>query len=123
MSPTILLEKDGSVKMAVGVSGGPTILSAIVQVIISILDFNLDTYNAINTPRFHSQPPNEAVDMEEGVVRIILDALIMKGHEFKVTKLRADGHTIGNVQVVQVGPNGELLAASDNRKLGKPAGF
>lgn len=124
MAPTILLDKETKlVKMVVGASGGPTILSSIIQVIVSIQDFHLDTYNAVNMPRFHVQPPLEHVLMEPGIVKVILDGLKSRGHVFELTKLLADGHSIGNVQVVRVNNQNILEAASDGRKHGKPAGY
>lgn len=123
MAPTILLDNDRNVKMVVGASGGPTILSSIVQVIVSIQDFHLDTYNAVNMPRFHLQPPVEHVQMEAGIVKVILEGLKSRGHVFELTKPLADGHSIGNVQVIRVNDQNILEAASDGRKQGKPAGF
>jgi gamma-glutamyltranspeptidase/glutathione hydrolase/leukotriene-C4 hydrolase len=122
-APTILLDKEDNVRMVIGGSGGPTILSSIIQVIVSIHNFHLDTYNSVNMPRFHTQPPHPQIYMEEGIVRIILEGLKSRGHEFQLTSTLVDGHSIGNVQVVRVTEKNILEAASDKRKNGEPSGY
>ena len=59
MTPTIL-EKDGNLFMVLGTPGGSTIITAVFQTIINIIDFDMSIEQAVNSPRFHHQwYPNE----------------------------------------------------------------
>ena len=55
MSPTIVLDPEGNSLMTVGAAGGSRIITAVLQVIISVVDHNLDIQDAINLGRTHSQ--------------------------------------------------------------------
>ena len=55
MSPTIVLDPEGNSLMTVGAAGGSRIITAVLQVIISVVDHNLNVQDAINLGRTHSQ--------------------------------------------------------------------
>ena len=55
MSPTVLLDATGRVKLVTGSPGGPTIISSIAQMISNIVDFNMDIGSATAAPRLHHQ--------------------------------------------------------------------
>ena len=55
MSPTIVLDPDGTPLMTVGAAGGSRIITTVLQVIISVIDHNLNVQDAINFGRTHSQ--------------------------------------------------------------------
>lgn len=124
MSPTLLLE-DGAggptVRMAVGASGGPKIISGTLQAILNATVFQMDAGGAVGSWRFHHQwKPNELLfeprAEQEPYLRWVLTDL---GHEAKV---RRTGLAVGVVQMVTRGSDGVLEAASDPRKGGRPAG-
>jgi gamma-glutamyltranspeptidase / glutathione hydrolase len=54
MSPT-LLSKNGQAFLLLGSPGGPRIISAILEVIVNIVDFAMDLQSAVDAPRFHHQ--------------------------------------------------------------------
>jgi gamma-glutamyltranspeptidase/glutathione hydrolase len=54
MSPTIIV-KDSRPIMALGGAGGPTIITAVLQVMVNVLDFQMDLAQAMSHPRFHHQ--------------------------------------------------------------------
>jgi gamma-glutamyltranspeptidase/glutathione hydrolase len=54
MSPTILV-KGAKPVMALGGAGGPTIITAVLQVIVNVLDLGMDLPKAMSSPRFHHQ--------------------------------------------------------------------
>jgi gamma-glutamyltranspeptidase/glutathione hydrolase len=59
MSPTIVL-KDGKPILALGAAGGPTIISAVVMELVSMLDLGMSPAEAVAAPRIHHQWfPNE----------------------------------------------------------------
>ena len=46
---------DGKLFMTVGSPGGPRIITAVLQVILNVVDFGMDLQEAIDAPTFHSQ--------------------------------------------------------------------
>jgi gamma-glutamyltranspeptidase/glutathione hydrolase len=54
MAPTIVL-KDGGVEMVLGSPGGPRIITAIVQIILNVIDYGMDAQEAVDAPRLHEQ--------------------------------------------------------------------
>ena len=116
MSPTIVLE-DGRPVAIAGASGGPRIISGTLQVLLSALVFGDDAGQAVSRPRLHHQWQPDEVRVETSWT----DEATLKG-------LRARGHTlvsyekpVGVVQAIVV-KDGQITAASDPRKGGRPAG-
>ena len=54
MAPTIVL-KNGSVEMVLGSPGGPRIITAIVETILNMVDYNMNAQEAVDAPRVHQQ--------------------------------------------------------------------
>jgi len=65
MSPTIVLRGSRPV-MALGGAGGPAIITAVLQVVVNVLDFKMDLVEAISVPRFHHQYLPDALIVEQG---------------------------------------------------------
>src|SRR5204863_2453614 len=55
MSPTIVLDRDGSLLLAVGSRGGPRIITSTSQVILNVLDSHMILSDAMSAPRLHHQ--------------------------------------------------------------------
>lgn len=57
MSPTLVfdMQRGGRIAFALGGSGGPTIVSSVIQVLVDVLDLQLDPQVAVNLPRVHVQ--------------------------------------------------------------------
>jgi len=55
MSPTIIIDSEGTPILTIGAAGGSRIITAVLQTIISVVDHNLNIQEAIDTPRTHSQ--------------------------------------------------------------------
>ena len=55
MSPTIIIDSEGTPILTIGAAGGSRIITAVLQTIISIVDHDLNIQEAIDTPRTHSQ--------------------------------------------------------------------
>jgi len=116
MSPTIVLEEGRPIAIA-GASGGPRIISGTLQVLLSALVFGDDAGQAVARPRLHHQWQPDEVRLETSWS----DNATLKG-------LRERGHTlvsyknpVGVVQAIIV-KDGQITAASDPRKGGRPAG-
>ncbi len=105
--------------MTVGASGGSSIISSVLQVIMNVIAFQKDISTAIFMPRFHHQLIPDYLMVEHEYPSDIVEALRAKGHDVVVQPLSA---TFSAVQAI-VEENGILYAASDPRKLGTPAGY
>src|SRR4029078_9908297 len=55
MTPTIVLRKDGTPWFAFGASGGPRIISAVMQVIVDVIDHGINIDMALDSPPLHHQ--------------------------------------------------------------------
>ncbi len=68
MSPTIVL-KDGKPVLLTGSPGGSRIISAVLQVIVDVLDYHMDVAAAVAAPRLHNQWLPDVVRVEHGFRR------------------------------------------------------
>ena len=114
MTPTLVLDAEGDVVMAVGASGGSFIISATLQVILDVLVFDMDPQEAVAAPRFHHQWAPDTLFLEPDFPRDVVVNLQARGHEVTVR----DGFS--SVQVVVAGPE-HLEGGADPRKGGWPA--
>jgi len=114
MTPTILL-RDGRVHMVVGASGGPAIITGVLQAITGVVDFGRDASTAVAAPRIHHQWIPNTLHLEPGFPPESASGLLARGHTLSEKPKRSV------VQAIVV--RGENLeAASDPRKGGAPAG-
>ena len=65
MSPTIVL-KDGKPVLVTGSPGGSRIISAVLQVVVDVLDYKMDVAAAVAAPRVHHQWMPDEVRVERG---------------------------------------------------------
>jgi gamma-glutamyltranspeptidase/glutathione hydrolase len=122
MSPTILLSDDGRVKLMAGGSGGPRIITGVLQVILNAVVFGMPADQAVASPRFHHQWWPDRLDLEPAPEKGSAGPLAPIESE-----LRAKGHEVGtakDVAAIQLilGLDGGYDGASDPRKGGRPAG-
>jgi len=113
MSPTIVL-KDGKPVLVTGTPGGSRIISAVLQVVVNVLDYRMDVAAAVAAPRVHHQWMPDDVRVERGFPEETLDALRTKGHRV----IEPLGQTSANS--IAITPNG-LLGAPDPRTRGAEA--
>lgn len=82
MSPTIVLDKDGSVLLVVGAAGGPTIITAVTQVILNVIEHGMTLADAMRAPRMHHQSLPDQIRVESaGFDARMIDGLRAMGHE------------------------------------------
>jgi gamma-glutamyltranspeptidase/glutathione hydrolase len=113
MSPTIVL-KDGKPVLVTGSPGGSRIISAVMQVIVNVLDYHMDVAAAVAAPRVHHQWLPDEVRVEHGFSDDTLAALRAKGHRI----VEPLGSTSANsIAVTDKG----LLGAPDPRSRGAAA--
>ena len=83
MTPTIVLRKDGSPWFALGARGGPRIITAVLQSVINMIDYDMNIQQAIDAPRIHQQWfPDEIVYEPLGMSPDTLDILQGYGQKF-----------------------------------------
>ncbi|MCH8251500.1 MAG: gamma-glutamyltransferase [Planctomycetes bacterium] len=115
MSPTIVL-KDDRPFLLLGASGGPRIISSVLNVMLNVLDAGMTLEEAVAAPRMHHQwQPNE-VYFDMAPLRTRVTALEARGH---VVSQRRRGGVIQ--AILRVGD--KWVGASDPRKGGRPAGY
>jgi gamma-glutamyltranspeptidase/glutathione hydrolase len=113
MSPTIVL-KDGKPVLVTGSPGGSRIISAVLQVVVDVLDYKMDVAAAVAAPRVHHQWMPDEVRVERGFPDEVLAGLRAKGHKV----IEPVGQT--SVNSIAVTPHG-LLGAPDPRTRGAAA--
>jgi gamma-glutamyltranspeptidase/glutathione hydrolase len=82
MSPTIVL-RDGKPSLVVGTPGGSQIITAVLQVILNVIDYGMTVQEAVDAPRIHQQWLPETTRAESFALppdaRAALEAM---GHRF-----------------------------------------
>ena len=113
MSPTIVM-KDGKAVLVTGSPGGSRIISAVLQIIVDVLDYDMDIAAAVAAPRLHHQWLPDEVRIERGFADDTLAGLRAKGHRV----IEPLGYSSANS--IAVTANG-LLGAPDPRTRGAEA--
>lgn len=115
MTPTIVM-KDGEVWLVLGTPGGSTIITTVAQVMMNIIDFGMEPFEAVAASRYHHQWSPDLVYCEKGVFSDQMRAgLEKKGHELKERSL------IGDVQLIMK-DGSTLTGVSDPRRGGLSRG-
>jgi gamma-glutamyltranspeptidase/glutathione hydrolase len=126
MTPTILLDDAGRVRLVAGASGGPRIISATALAILNVVLYDDSAAVALARPRFHHQWQPDILFMEPPFFTPgptpdapgIAAEMAARGHEVR----RRNG--IAAVQLIRrTRDQLQWDAASDPRKGGRPAGF
>lgn len=81
MSPTLVLSDDG-LAIATGSGGSNRIRSAVLQVLVNLLDFGLDMGEAVEQPRIHFEA--ELLNLESGLSQTTIEQLIKAFPEHKL---------------------------------------
>lgn len=116
MTPTIVL-KNNKPFLILGAPGGSTITTAVLQVILNCIDFDMDIQRAIDMPRFHHQFLPDEINFEYlGAANDVKDNLRSLG--FTIGK----NITIGRVEGIMIKEN-IMYGAADPRGHGIALGF
>lgn len=116
MTPTIVTQGARPV-LTLGGSGGPTIITGVLQVELNVLDFHLAPAEAVAEPRIHEQAAPDLVLVESTLAPETVKGLQGMGYKVKVV------HFFGAVNAIQIAPDGTLKGAFDERKGGGVAGY
>jgi gamma-glutamyltranspeptidase / glutathione hydrolase len=110
MTPTIVL-KDGKPVLVTGSPGGSRIITAVLQVIVNVLDRKLPIAEAVAQPRLHQQWWPDEVLVEPGFSPDLIRALEARGHRVVQTLPPTSANSI---LVTSSG----FVGAADNRSRG-----
>ena len=117
MTPTIVLA-NGKLYLVSGAEGGPTIITNVVNMLMSVVDFGVDIQEAVNAPRFHHQWMPDELHLEDRISPDTARLLQSKGHKIEIERFWGDSECIA------IDPKtGERLGASDGRHNGKAVGY
>ena len=114
MTPTIVL-KDGKPFLITGSPGGSRIISAVLQVIVNVIDFHMPVDKAVSAPRLHNQWQPDETLVEPGFAPNALDALTVRGQIIVPTQ------PFGSTNSIEVMTDGHVVGAADTRTRGSLA--
>ncbi len=116
MTPTIVLKKNKPF-MVVGTPGGTTIPTSVFQSIVNVIDFGMNTEDAVDKPKFHHQWLPDTVYLEKGFNENTERKLKNMGYK---TEMRS---AIGRTELIKVLPDGKFEAAADIRGDDSVSGY
>ena len=102
MSPIIVTDKAGRVRLVVGSRGGPRIIAYVVKVLVAVLDWEMTAADAVALPNFvHT---GNALELEAGTrLEALAPSLRAMGHEVDIAMLTSGLHA---VEWTEAGPAG-----------------
>jgi gamma-glutamyltranspeptidase/glutathione hydrolase len=119
MSPTMLLDERGRLRLLVGSPGGTRIIGFVAQSIVGVVDWNLDVQQAVAAPHFLAE--EGPIEIEEGTaIAAHEQALEALGHTGAVNDMNSGLHAIaiehtrrGRILFGGVDPRREGVALGD----------
>lgn len=124
MSPTVVLNEDGSPFMVLGTPGGARIFASVAQVISRVIDHNIPLHDAISIPKIWNNGGANNLQYENAlkgyedyaVTDETLANLVEMGHGDITTAAS------GAVQAIEFLEDGTLYGTADPRQDGKAVG-
>jgi gamma-glutamyltranspeptidase/glutathione hydrolase len=116
MTPTIVL-KDGKPFLVTGSPGGSRIITAVLQVVVDVIDRGMDIASAESAPRIHNQWMPDQVFAEPGVSPDLIAALQARGDKVVPTG------KFTSVNSIVVTPDGFAGAADPRTRGGLAVGY
>ena len=111
MTPTIVVDDSGQIRIATGSPGGPTIINSVLHTVLQAAYFGVSVHDAVAAPRFHHQWKPEVLQLERSLssARASLSAM---GYETAVRSL-------GDVHAGSWNRTGGVTMSSDPRGTGE----
>jgi gamma-glutamyltranspeptidase/glutathione hydrolase len=110
MTPTIVL-KNGKPVLVTGSPGGSRIITAVLQVLLNVINHHMTIAEAVQAPRIHHQWLPDETMVEAGVPAEMVKALEARGHKVRVWP------PFTSAPSILVTPDG-LIGAADTRTRG-----
>jgi gamma-glutamyltranspeptidase/glutathione hydrolase len=109
MTPTIV-EKNGELFLVLGAPGGSTIITAVLQTFLNLVEYGMPLADAVDAPRFHHQwLPDVILHEEKALANGVKDSLANKGYRLREVEYMAV------IKAVMRNADGSLSAAADGR--------
>lgn len=126
MSPTIVSRR-GKLRLVLGSPGGSTIMTTVLNDLISVVDNGLNIQQSADAPRFHHQYLPDVLQLEKTFPYDVAEQLKTRGYTIQ-QKTEFDEKTPGtwgDSELIAVDPKTrELLGGHDSRRpFGKAAGY
>ena len=116
MTPTIVC-KDGELRYVIGAPGGGRIITAVMQVLLNLIDHGMSLKRAVEAPRIHHQWLPDHIQWEAlALPADVRRALAAKGHRF-----RSQPRGIALVFAAELQPDGTRVGVADGRSGGAAA--
>ncbi len=116
MAPTIVMGQSGHPELVIGASGGPTIATSILQVMLDIFSFGLEAQQAVALPRIYAQEVANQVTLEDSIPQEVAAFFAEQGYRIRRFRM------LGDVSAALI-RDGKLYAGADPRKDGGAAGY
>lgn len=118
MSPTLVFDHLGKLKLILGSPGGSRIITATLQTILNTIDHKMPLKDAVHSFRIHNQwLPDEIRIERNGLLPKTKLTLESMGHQIK-----SYSFNIGDVQAIAK-ENNQWVGVSDTRSDGVPMGY
>ncbi|MEE3718659.1 gamma-glutamyltransferase [Tumidithrix elongata RA019] len=119
MTPVIAFDRDRqNLQFACGSSGGSTIITQVLQLVLHLLVYGMDAGAAMSAPRLHHQWLPDRLSVERWGLDIkTLDDLRQRGHKIE------ERSNWGHANLIVVKADGSLEGAADPRREGAVLGF
>lgn len=114
MAPTMVFDRNGKLVMVVGSAGGSRIINYVAKALIGVLDWKLDSQQALSLPNFGNR--NGPTELEKGTqIEQLKPALEAMGHTVQIVEQTSGSHAI-------VLTNQGLIGGADPRREGAALG-
>ena len=110
MTPTIVLHR-GKPLIVTGAPGGSRIITAVLQVLVNVVDFRMSIAEAVQAPRIHHQWLPDETMVEADYPDAIARALAARGHNVRIWP------PFTSTPSIMVMPKG-IVGAADTRTRG-----
>jgi gamma-glutamyltranspeptidase/glutathione hydrolase len=117
MTPTIVV-RDGKPFLVLGAPGGSTIITAVLQVMLNVIDFGMNVQDAVDAPRVHHQWKPDQLELERGISPDTIALLRQRGHVINDSR----PVVLARVEAILI-DGGWLQGGQDGRGSGKAAGY
>ena len=111
MVPMLVLNPDGSIRLAVGSPGGASIIAYVTKTIVGVLDWGLSGAESIELPNVVAHNGSIAIEGEraDGLV----EALRNFGHDVSGTAYEGSG-----IHIIEIDSDGTISGGADSRREG-----
>ncbi len=116
MTPTIVL-KDGKPFLITGSPGGSRIITAVLQIVVDVIDRGMDIASAVSAPRIHNQWKPDQVVVEQSLSPDLIAALEARGDKVVVSRPFTSANSI------ELTPGGFVGAADPRTRGSLAAGY